>query len=321
MRVKLIYILFNLLILGSLSFPAHLSAQNANDYIVTFMAPDSSHEISIVQDCRIYTECWDTLAQTRFWQRIMTSPIETSLVNIAQTRQVLGEVRTSLIDSMDREEINTYKDSVREVYGLDAETKLYITSGRDYYYKFQDAFTDISHAVTAFESQKVDPWYAQAILLIESPGRNRRSRNGAYGPFQLMRGVAKDMGLIVTSTRDDRGDIQKSAKAAAKFLQKVCIPRTEMILDELGLAYDTDALWFRLLVLHVYHAGYGNVRGAMQELNPRWGGPDLIQALWQTTSRRFGNASQNYSQVILASMVQADAVLTKIYLRQCNCCP
>ncbi|MFK7970920.1 MAG: transglycosylase SLT domain-containing protein [Bacteroidia bacterium] len=291
------------------------------DYIVEFTSTKDSIKVRLVQDCRLYTERWDTLPQTRFWQTIMCMPKDTSLINIAKTRHVLGKVRTGLIDSMNREEIEVYKDSIREVYGIDKEQKLYITSGRDFYYKFQDAFADVSPAIDEFGEMGVNPWYAQAILFIESPGRNRRSNVGAYGSFQLMKGVAREMGLTVNRYKDERKDLRKSAGAAAKFIKKVCIPRTKMILDELGLGYHQDDLWFRLLVLHVYHAGYGNVRGALLELKPRWGGPDLIKDLWQTEFRRFGNASQNYSQVILASMVRADLLLTEWYERQCNCCP
>lgn len=291
-----------------------------DDYIVKFDSKKDGSTIRIVQDCRLYTEHWDTLPQTRFWQAIMCLPKDTSLINIARTRHILDGARTSFIDSLDDDQLDSYKDSVRVVYGLDKEEKIYITSGRDFYYKFEDAFEDISPAIDEFEAEGVNPWYAQAILLIESPGRTRRSGAGAYGSFQLMSSVARDMGLVVNRSRDDRKDLKKSARAAAKFIRTVCIPRTKLILDDMGLGYHENDLWFRLLVLHVYHAGYRNVRGAIQELKPRWTGQDLIRDLWQTESRRFGNASQNYSQVILASMVRTDVLLLECYDRQCTCC-
>ncbi len=50
----------------------------------------------------------------------------------------------------------------------------------------------------------VDPWYAQSILLIESPGQMKKSISGAYGAFQLMPGVARAQGLIVNKTLDER---------------------------------------------------------------------------------------------------------------------
>jgi membrane-bound lytic murein transglycosylase D len=44
---------------------------------------------------------------------------------------------------------------------------------------------------------------------------------GAVGPWQFMPGTAKDLGLIVTPTRDDRMDLYKSTHAAAKFLSQL----------------------------------------------------------------------------------------------------
>ena len=44
---------------------------------------------------------------------------------------------------------------------------------------------------------------------------------GAVGPWQFMPGTAKDLGLIVTATRDDRTDLYKSTHAAAKFLSRL----------------------------------------------------------------------------------------------------
>lgn len=47
------------------------------------------------------------------------------------------------------------------------------------------------------------------------------SSAGAVGPWQFMAGTAKDLGLIVTATRDDRMDLYKSTHAAAKFLSRL----------------------------------------------------------------------------------------------------
>jgi len=41
---------------------------------------------------------------------------------------------------------------------------------------------------------------------------------GAVGPWQLMPGTARDLGLTVTKSRDDRTDLSKSTHAAARFL-------------------------------------------------------------------------------------------------------
>lgn len=44
------------------------------------------------------------------------------------------------------------------------------------------------------------------------------SSAGAVGPWQLMPGTARDLGLTVTKSRDDRTDLSKSTHAAARFL-------------------------------------------------------------------------------------------------------
>jgi membrane-bound lytic murein transglycosylase D len=44
------------------------------------------------------------------------------------------------------------------------------------------------------------------------------SSAGAVGPWQLMPGTAKELGLTVSKTRDDRTDLNKSTHAAARFL-------------------------------------------------------------------------------------------------------
>ena len=67
-----------------------------------------------------------------------------------------------------------------------------------------------------FENNGVDPWYAQAILLIESPAQLKKSVVGAYGAFQLMPSVARSHGIIVNKKIDERKDFNKSAFAAFK---------------------------------------------------------------------------------------------------------
>ena len=133
-----------------------------------------------------------------------------------------------------------------------------------------------------------------------------------------MKSVAIEQGLKVNREIDEREDFEKSAKAAAKFIQKVCLPETRRILRARGISYEEDELWFRLLVLHVYHAGAGNVAGAMRKLYARKGGMDLIKKLWRTEYRGFRNASQNYSQVALASFLELDRIIQE----ECNViCP
>ena len=140
------------------------------------------------------------------------------------------------------------------------------------------------------------------------------SNVGAYGPFQLMKSVARTYGLTVNKRVDERKDFEKSAIGASKLLKYSCIPNAKKILDRNNLDYNEDDLWFKLFVLHIYHAGAGNVGGLIDNMKPDYGGMWLITDMWQTEFGGFKNASQNYSQVALASNI----ILEEIIYRKCE---
>jgi hypothetical protein len=287
--------------------------------IIEIIPPGDSAYRNIIQDLSLYTEGWDTLSQPKFWQLIMNLDPELSFINIASNRRILDVVLTEEFDGMSKEEIEAFKDSVCGVYGLEGETQVYITSGKKDYYQLRAMVPTIDKAIGIFEEVGTDPWFAQAILLIESPGQVRMSSRGAYGHFQLMKSVARSQGLVVTSRVDERKDLDKSAKAAAKFIGTVCLPHAREMMDVRGISYSESDLWFRLLVLHVYHAGAANVRNVLNVISPSEGGMELIRTLWRTESANFRNASQNYSQIALASLLELD----KIIYEECqvNCPP
>ena len=77
------------------------------------------------------------------------------------------------------------------------------------------------------------------------------------------------------------------------------------MMDSLHITnYDEQELWFRLLVMHVYHAGAANVQKAVYTICPTQGNMDLIYTLWKTQAGKFKSASQNYSQLVLAAMLE-----------------
>jgi hypothetical protein len=241
----------------------------------------------------------------------MNLDADTALVNIASTRKIVGKVAMSNWKTKTELQKTEYKDSIRKAYNLPADEIIYFTAGKNFFYKFEDAIPDIHRAIPIFEDNNVDPFFAQAILLIESPGRLQKSNVGAYGSFQLMKGVAKNMGLKVNKHVDERKNFEKSAWAAAKLIRTVCIPYANSMLEKRGIAYNQNDLWYRLLVLHIYHAGAGNVAPALDKTGMTEGGKDLILKLWQTKCANFGNASQNYSQIALAALIETEQVLYK----------
>lgn len=251
----------------------------------------------------LISEGWAELPQPKFWKQIMTLAPDSCLVNIAETRVVVEKTSLKSWNSKSDEEKNRYRDSIRSTYNLASDARIFVTSGKNDFYKFDIVYSSLSDGVEAFERYGVDPWYAQAILLIESPGQLKKSKAGAYGPFQLMPAVARNQGLTVNSYTDERADFNRSAYGAARLLSTICIPEAKRILDNRGLSYKEDDIWFRLFVLHVYHAGSGNVSAVVDKIAPQNGSMDIIKAMWQNTAASFGNNSQNYTQLALASQL------------------
>ena len=118
-----------------------------------------------------------------------------------------------------------------------------------------------------------------------------------------MPGVARSMGLVVNNTTDERKDFDRSAYGAAQLISRVCIPEAKRILNQHNLSYNETDLWFRLFVLHVYHAGAMNVTAVVNKIQPKEGSQALIKAMWQNSAAGFGNNSQNYTQLALAAQL------------------
>lgn len=268
------------------------------------------HEcITTVTDTLLYQERWDTLAQPLFWRMVMNMDKDSCIVNISSTREIVDVFPTGAWLSMSDSAQSAYRDSVREARGLASDVAIFITPGKRHYYKFDKVLPSIGKGIEVFERSGVDPWYAQAILLIESPGKLQYSPVGAYGSFQLMKQVAIEHGLVVNDSIDEREDFSKAARAAADLIASRCIPQTRYMLRKREISYNETDLWFRLLVLHSYHAGAGNVEGVLKKIDPRDGGQELLQKVWRTEYKGFKNASQNYSQVALASLLELDRIL------------
>lgn len=265
---------------------------------------DAEKEHVILGPSAIQAANWDELQHPRFWQQVMVLSPDSVLINVATTRQIVGKMAARDWNRRTDAQKGVFKDSVRNALGLNTAERINVTTGKSDFYRFDLVFESLPKGVAAFEQVGVDPWYAQSILLIESPGQIKKSSVGAYGPFQLMPSVARAMGLTVNKYVDERTDFAKSAGAAAKLISKTCIPSARSIAQRAGLTVDESAIWFRLLVMHVYHAGAGNVSAVVQAIGQVPTGEQLIQRMWNTTAASFGNSSQNYSQLALAAHLE-----------------
>jgi hypothetical protein len=260
-----------------------------------------------MQDKRIYSYGLDTTSQVRFWRAIIKMSPDSGIMNVASNRMMLSRITVKEYAHMTEYKKDSMRAALRAMYLLPESEPILFSCGKNDFYNVAGVMARIDKGIRIFETENVDPFYAQAILLIESPGKCAgRSNVGALGSFQLMKGVAKNMGLQVNKNVDERRDFDKSAWAAAKLIRTICIPYANKMLLDHGLAYDPNDLWYRLLILHVYHAGAGNVARALDVMNPCEGNIDLIKQLWQTRAGNFGMASQNYSQVALANLIELD---------------
>ena len=278
----------------------------ANDQLCrkTVITWNDTVPMYFLSDSAFYKQGWDTLAQVRFWREVINLTSDTCIINVASCRKPVDKVARAIWMQQNEFEKVCFKDSLCNVHCLEPGTNLFVTAGKGEFYEVKKTLSLISAAIETFESAGCDPWYAQTILLIESPGKLKtKSSVGASGPFQLMPSVARRYGLRVGKSRDDRSDIRKSALAAAKLINTTCVPYIKSFLDAHGVSYNPYDIWFRLLVLHAYHAGAGNVRCVIDAINPTTGGQDLIRQVWQTTCGGFKNESQNYSQIALASIL------------------
>ncbi len=278
-----------------------------------------SSQSTLMSAKRIYSEGWNDLAQPKFWKQIMQLAPDSCLVNIAASRTIVAKMSNRDWNAQTDKEKNAYRDSIRTLHGLDAEARIFVTTGKNDFYKFDVVYESLSQGVEAFERYDVDPWYAQAILLIESPGQLKKSRSGAYGPFQLMPAVARAQGLTVNRYKDERKDFDRSAYGASRLIKRICIPEARRILDAHNISYKEDDLWFRLFVLHVYHAGSLNVAAVVNKIAPKQGGQDLIRQMWVNTAGNFGNNSQNYTQLALASQLILDEIVHSDYKYILDC--
>ena len=265
----------------------------------------------VVKTDQIYEEGLDTMPQIVFWRRIMTLSPDSGLLSLYGQRTIYATYSVAEWDKLGETKQMAVRDSIKTAHGLADSTRILFTAGKNDFYNAPGVVADIGKAVPIFIQEGVDPFYAQAILLIESPGKVRKSNAGAVGAFQLMPGVARSMGLIVNKKVDERKNFDKSAYAAAKLIKTTCIPQVNKMLTTRGITYDSTALWYRCLVLHVYHAGSGNVDAALNVIQPTTGGMWLVKELWVTKAAAFGNASQNYSQLAISAMLEMDAALGK----------
>jgi hypothetical protein len=312
MLIRFLFTILPILAISTLGYaiePDSLAARKWSKEILVVKKQNDSLTYSYLDAEQVFIQRWDTLAHPNFWKRVMLLPPDSCLINIAKSREIVAVMSVADWNGMSDPRKDVYRDSVRLARSLSAEDRIFMTTGKNDFYQFDAVLPSVAKGVEVFNEIGVDPWYAQAILMIESPGKIAKSNAGAYGPFQLMPGVARNHGLRVDKTVDERKDFVKSAHGAASLIKRTCIPEAKRILNQHGIAYNEQDLWFRLFVLHIYHAGAANVAAVMDVIKPEQGGSELIQKMWSNSAAQFKNASQNYSQLALAALLILDEII------------
>ncbi len=273
--------------------------------VIGVINPITHFNENYIFDPSIYDLGLDTLPQIKFWRTIMNLHQDTAIISMAETRGFIQKISIRDWNAKSDSSKKNYRDSIRCSRNLDSSNRILFTTGKKFFYDFDRTSQNFEKGIHCFVQNNVDPWYAQAILLIESPNKLQKSNVGAYGAFQLMKDVAKMYGLKVNKHLDERADFERSAYAASSLIKNICVPRANRILDSLKISHvNADELWYKLLVMHIYHAGAYNVQKAVFTCNPCDGDINLILTLWRTQTARFKSASQNYSQLILAAMLE-----------------
>ncbi len=296
------------ILVGIILFSSLVYAQSV-DVRKIKVQKDTNH-FEFVETPGLFSERWDTLAQPKFWRQVMILSPDSCILNVAKTRQILYKESLANWDKLNDDQKEAARVKLRKMYGLDSTERIFMTTGKSDFYQFDHVYPSVKRGIKVFEENNTDPWYAQAILMIESPGKLAYSNAGAYGPFQLMKSVARNHGLRVDKYVDERKDFDKSAYASAHLLRTSCVPEGKRILRKFGIQVDKKMeydLWFRLVVLHIYHAGAGNVEGVLTNVvKPDCTCQGIITKIWQSEYGNFKNSSQNYSQLALASLFVLD---------------
>jgi membrane-bound lytic murein transglycosylase MltF len=123
------------------------------------------------------------------------------------------------------------------------------------------------------------PQEIAAVVVVESGGmRNALSPKGALGLWQLMPDTARKYGLVVTPSRDERLDVEKSTHAATHYLRDL---------------HQRFGSW--PLALAAYNAGEQRVQRAVEQA----GTPDFIRL---SSLRLLPQETRNYVPAVLSAM-------------------
>jgi soluble lytic murein transglycosylase-like protein len=140
----------------------------------------------------------------------LTAAADVALANLARDAQVSSQTAGVATHTMAQSDATTLHQFARQYWdGNDAAVRRAVAR-----------LTQLRPVLTPILQEESIPDEIAALVLVESAGRpTALSPKGARGIWQFMPGTARRYGLTVNGETDDRQDVQKSTRAAARYLK------------------------------------------------------------------------------------------------------
>ena len=143
-----------------LLFALNVNAQTEFDkhLIEVTLHEQDTLTMNFVKTPDLFNERWDTLAQPSFWKFVMKMSPQTSILNVASTRQVLELQPLAKWNEQTDDEKDAYRDTLCKRHGLEPWTRIFMTTGKSDFFQFEKVFPSISRGVAVFVENNTDPW-------------------------------------------------------------------------------------------------------------------------------------------------------------------
>ena len=127
-----------------LFFFSNLTSLQPSEYNEVVEEPLETLNIrQVINEKALVSEGWDKLAQPIFWKQIMMLSPDSCLINIAKSRLIIAKVSKKDWNAQSNLEIDKFRDSVRSVHSLSSDARIFVTTGKNDFYKFDLVFRSL----------------------------------------------------------------------------------------------------------------------------------------------------------------------------------
>ncbi|MGM5481575.1 MAG: transglycosylase SLT domain-containing protein [Nanobdellota archaeon] len=160
-------------------------------------------------------------SEKMFWKTAFLTDSTRTLAYTRDNVNIIDILETPITDSPEEEKEADERllDSLHKAYGVPEGTLGIIYGRREKMRKgVENAFFHLDALLDTLENHNL-PSYLAGVILIESGFKNdAESHAGAIGIAQFMEGTARDYGLVVNDSIDERLDVHKSFGAFARYM-------------------------------------------------------------------------------------------------------